>query len=479
MNWAHRYLITISILSCFILTNAQPNWCLTKQSEKQKTWLKQFQQTQIGEQIPNTSKYLPVMAHLVGDNEGQGYYRLENLWSQMCDLNAHFLSTGLQFYLKDPIDFFNHSGLYNHTSQSLIDQGISSSLTSNMINLYFVHSMGDLQACGYYTGYHDCMVIDNGCAGQGDKTIMHEFGHFFSLNHTFYGWESGITPPIADQELVDGSNCATTADGFCDTPPDYISTPWNCPLNATYLDPNGDTLQPDETLHMSYASHDCRARFSQEQQTAMYNNWYQTRQNITSDNSVSTDSLGVTTLEFPYDGFKVPYNHVTFRWRSVPGADYYHLAMTHLPSFAITNNSYISHDTSFTVISWPNNPAFTQGRVYKWKVKAVSKGYYCDEYSQTSEFYVDPYQHNFIDDREHKKWELYPNPSQDMTTIYFRYDIVGEKYLKLYDLLGNKLRSEYTSSSSYDINRVGLSSGTYILEISINDKAERIKIVFN
>ena len=66
-----------------------------------------------------------------------------------------------------------------------------------------------------------------------------------------------------------------------------------------------------------------------------------------------------------------------------------------------------------------------------------------------------------------------------MTTIYFRYDIVGEKYLKLYDLLGNKLRSEYTSSSSYDINRVGLSSGTYILEISINDKAERIKIVFN
>ena len=66
-----------------------------------------------------------------------------------------------------------------------------------------------------------------------------------------------------------------------------------------------------------------------------------------------------------------------------------------------------------------------------------------------------------------------------MTTIYFRYDIAGEKFITLYDLLGNRLRYEHTAESSYDINRDGLSSGTYILEVLINDKFERVNIVFN
>ena len=49
----------------------------------------------------------------------------------------------------------------------------------------------------------------NGCANNG-STLPHEVGHFYGLPHTH---DQG-------NELVNGSNCATAGDNFCDTPAD-------------------------------------------------------------------------------------------------------------------------------------------------------------------------------------------------------------------------------------------------------------------
>ena len=54
----------------------------------------------------------------------------------------------------------------------------------------------------------------NSCAYNG-STIIHEFGHYFSLFHTHGPTNSAITT-----ELVDGSNCTTSGDELCDTPAD-------------------------------------------------------------------------------------------------------------------------------------------------------------------------------------------------------------------------------------------------------------------
>jgi len=45
------------------------------------------------------------------------------------------------------------------------------------------------------------------------KVVVHEFGHFFGLYHTFERDQFG-------RELVSGDNCATTGDIICDTPSD-------------------------------------------------------------------------------------------------------------------------------------------------------------------------------------------------------------------------------------------------------------------
>ena len=45
------------------------------------------------------------------------------------------------------------------------------------------------------------------------KVIVHEFGHFFGLYHTFEDYQFG-------KEKADGSNCETAGDRLCDTPAD-------------------------------------------------------------------------------------------------------------------------------------------------------------------------------------------------------------------------------------------------------------------
>ena len=45
------------------------------------------------------------------------------------------------------------------------------------------------------------------------KVVVHEFGHFFGLYHTFEEFQFG-------KEKADGSNCGVAGDRFCDTPAD-------------------------------------------------------------------------------------------------------------------------------------------------------------------------------------------------------------------------------------------------------------------
>jgi Pregnancy-associated plasma protein-A len=82
------------------------------------------------------------------------------------------------------------------------------------------------------------------------KTIVHEFGHYFGLLHTF-DTQYGI-------ENANGSNCATTGDRICDTPADpgpaysvYVN-PSNCDM-ADYFQPGTRVMyRPMINNFMSY-----------------------------------------------------------------------------------------------------------------------------------------------------------------------------------------------------------------------------------
>lgn len=102
-------------------------------------------------------------------------------------------------------------------------------------NVYCVNKIdgNDLYTTGGIAGYayfpgtptYDGMIV---CASQirsGSTTVSHEFGHGFSLYHTFQGDDNGTDCPPAGP-------CATTGDLVCDTEPHIrsASSPGWCPL---------------------------------------------------------------------------------------------------------------------------------------------------------------------------------------------------------------------------------------------------------
>jgi len=96
-----RYLLSFLFFGIFSFNSmAQQSYCGASLSTAQKQWLKQFQQSQNKQARSPVDKYLPMQVHIVGKDDGSGYYQLSNLWSQMCDLNAAYSTTGMQFYLK-------------------------------------------------------------------------------------------------------------------------------------------------------------------------------------------------------------------------------------------------------------------------------------------------------------------------------------------------------------------------------------------
>ncbi|MEM8908363.1 MAG: M43 family zinc metalloprotease, partial [Bacteroidota bacterium] len=97
-------------------------------------------------------------------------------------------------------------------------------------------------------------------------TLQHEFGHFFTLQHTY-----GNSPVEGTtDELPDGSNCLTAGDFICDTPPDpngqldcctceYIGT----------INPSHIVFDPLVNNFMSYYKYCCKNAFTPGQLAAM------------------------------------------------------------------------------------------------------------------------------------------------------------------------------------------------------------------
>ncbi len=121
-------------------------------------------------------------------------------------------------------------------------------IAQRKINIYVLELLqDDPDLCGYAGGPR--VVLKKGC----QSSLTHELGHSFGLPHTFSGGE----------ELVDGSNCETAGDGFCDTPADPFvvgaEIEWTSGCEFIYegTDANGQFYQPDVGNVMSYYGCSC------------------------------------------------------------------------------------------------------------------------------------------------------------------------------------------------------------------------------
>ncbi|WP_282787101.1 zinc-dependent metalloprotease [Flavobacterium croceum] len=97
------------------------------------------------------------------------------------------------------------------------------------------------------TGYQPASPFDLG------RTVTHELGHFFNLDHTFAGCSTS-------------SNCSTAGDKVCDTPASSAES-YGCPTPGSVLQCNGTKVLTMN--YMDYVDDACMYMFTSGQATRM------------------------------------------------------------------------------------------------------------------------------------------------------------------------------------------------------------------
>ncbi len=213
---------------------------------------------------------VPVNVYIFRRNDGTGGLTEARLLEVMTKLNADYDSVGLYFTTCTP-QIINSTKYYDFRQEEeseLRDEYY----TREGLNIYFANTIagrsGALCGYAYYPyGGRNVILMNNSCALNG-STLSHEVGHAYGLPHTH-----GYSNSDRTDELVDGSNCASAGDSFCDTPADpQLSTALvgtDCVYSGTATDTSGAAYTPDVSNHMSYSRASCRRRFSVEQMAAM------------------------------------------------------------------------------------------------------------------------------------------------------------------------------------------------------------------
>ncbi len=457
--------ITLFFSLLALLVKAQTTFCPTELSADQLRWLRQFQLQIDQNGLPGKSAvitYVPVKFHIIGNNDGVGYYSITSIMRAFCDLNEDFLPSGLQFYLADSISYINDNDLYAGNSDAIWFRS-EDYKKEGAVNVFF-HGAG-MQWCGVYFPGVDVVFVKNSCQGSNATTLTHELGHFFSLPHTFSGWENGNDP--GNWERLDGSNCRNAGDGFCDTKADYVSQRWGCPLAWTLKDPTNTPFKPDSSIYMSYSSDQCQSRFSEEQMAAM-------RLNVFSRNistlTADVRALPSPTLLQPSSLAKdISPNAINLVWQKVPGAFAYHVQIARFGDWNYLNYDALVYDTSALIDlfgSWK----------YAWRVKAITNAYTCGGFGLADTFTTKETLTGLVQTETQKNLSIYPNPSDRNQQLNFIASEMSE--IEIRDIEGrlvHSFRLEPKRLLQLSLNKAGL----YLVYCKQLDKVSVSRVLVN
>ena len=390
---------TLLLLSFFVFTGtllAQTSYdvhpCGT--APEKTEWLKKYQANRDAFPKSDETLLIPVTIHIVGKESGTGFFQVDNVLAAFCTLNEDFAPANIQFYIAGDFNYIYNNDYYDYdnfgTGLDMMDEYD----VPNTINSYIVQNPAG--TCGYNYPGSGRVALGKNCMQATDHTWAHEIGHDFSLPHTFYGWEFydddavnffEAAPEVLqinedfqiEVEKTDGSNGFTSADGFSDTPADYLAFRWNCGAdnlsNQTQLDPDTVQFVSDGTFFMSYAGDNCMSRFSDEQIEAMRASVLDQRQNLLDlvDAQAPLTDLSVTPIT-PLEDEVVPfYDEVTLEWEPVLGATRYYVEITPSSVFGFVLYKYVVNTNSLITND------LRQNRTYYWRVTPYNEQYTCVE----------------------------------------------------------------------------------------------------
>lgn len=459
-------LISLTILlSNTHLTAQTDGFCGSELSEKQKGWLLDFQKNKDNYNTLNAAQnYIPLFLHIVGNDNGTGYYSALQLMSDVCQLNEQFAPVGFYFYLAG-VDYIANTAYHDHEYGTGYQMMIQHNKT-NAANAYIVQDPAG--NCGYFAPATDGIALKKDCMGNNKKTMVHEFGHFFSLPHPFEN-------VLGQKEYVNGSNCKVGGDLFCDTRADILNTRWTCPYNGTAKDPLGTPYNPDGSLYMSYSDDACATNFSNEQIAAMKFNLANERPNLNGPAQDTMPTYTAPTRIFPAKNMAVKPTNVKFAWKPVPNAKWYVLQVSHLNSFPGTSGvDIITQDTFYTVASLLNN------KDQFWRVKPIFPGRTCTQFSNDTGKFVTSSTAGIEMAEIGQEVLLYPNPTANGQEVLIAFTAETENAtFTLYTIDGKTINTNATlvNTTTYTLSTTGIKPGVYMLDITNGEQQYRKKLL--
>ena len=471
-------------------------------------WLQNFQRnkglidTRGGEKI-----YVPLSVFVVSKDDGSGEIDAAELVGSLCTLNEDFEDSNIEFYLQGGFKYLSQSEMYNHDNTTDAALQMFDLNVPNTINCYIVGTAAG--NCGYNLPYAG-VVLDINCTGSEDHTWAHEIGHNLSLPHPFLGWEGGygydgpsvesFSQPAPETvlynytlfkdsllldtliidtayvEKVDGSNCEFAADGFCDTPPDYLAYRWSCNLSTgqstgNMIDPNGESFKSDATLIMSYANDECAARFSPEQSEAMRANLLDIKSDYLSNQVPAALIEDFTvTYTYPVDGESVAFDYIDMSWEPVENATHY-LVQIYLNE-GLT--SALWKDIVTDPMAIGEIPEIYAERDVYWTVSPFSNYEFCTSPDNPQKFYISNV--SSTGEASIRNWNVVPSIVTRGNSIAIESEgNLNGADMVIRDMTGKILLSEKINNQ-VDIPATW-STGIYLVQIRSNESIHTQKIV--
>lgn len=320
----------------------------------------------------NATAYVPIKFHIVTLDDGsEGVSKVSILYF-LCKLNTNYKSLNIQFYIKGDFHQLADSKIYNDPMDNNVVAKMVNNKDPKALNLFITGSSGEPGVLGFYQPTGDYVVLPKSEINSFTHTGSHEIGHFFSLRHTFYGWEgcpyfdAGISNPMTQTyvpcsgefiEWANRSNCKTSADLLCDTPSDFnFGYGWpNCkPFDKLVIDKNLDTVRPMQNNYMGYFFDCVNYEFTQDQKAVMLADYNSSRRAFLRSVSYTppSDTVGkIFAPVFPINGQTVLNTApVTLEWEVVPGATRYFLEYSYTASFNERVTTFVETNTnSYTI----------------------------------------------------------------------------------------------------------------------------------
>ena len=439
----------------------------------------------------NEMNFIPLKLHIVTKSDGSGQVKIMDILEQMCSLNTLYGEFGMQFYLTENIDFLPSNIIYdNHTATSS-QFTMRQRRDREAINIWVVNDASPASALdigltlGYYDPPNDWIILKKDQVNYASNTLAHELGHFFSLNHPHFGWDAepydpsihgnpviATAPDGRSTELMDGSNCEDAGDMLCDTPPDYnfgLSFA-GCTYNGNIKDPNGTTVDPDETLIMSYFTDQCTDKFTESQIDIMLADYESPGRFFLRASDYVPVTATITakpTLISPINNDTTPaYNKVTLKWNAAAGAQSYLLEIDRSSGFNIDNFKFITTATSFLV-----EDILDAGKSYRWRVTPFNETYTCATPSETGKF-TTGISVGVPTITQVNDWSIQPNPSieQSFVNIIINANESFEAAIKVFSLTGQMLqvfpeKNITAGRTSFQIPTDNLEAGIYFINL--------------